>query len=653
MTTRADVLIGVEDLPGALAAGAQLLDVRWDLDDQTGAGFGRYLQGHLPGARFLDLEAVLTGPTVDPNLGRHPLPDAVQLGAGLGALGVDPARPVVVYDDPGSFAAGRAWWVLRWAGLDVRVLDGGLRAWIASGRPLETDEPDATPGGLLALAVGQLPTLDVDEVAAFDGMLIDVRSAERFAGAVGTHDTRGGHIPGAVNRPVSGYWDADGLLPPADELVAKLDLPPADVPVTVYCGSGVSAAQVILALASLGVDAALYPPSWSGWSADPDRPAATGAAMPGALGASSAVTTRLDHIRANLEAVRAHVGDRLVLVAVKADAYGHGAVEVARMAERTGAADQLGVATTSEGLELRAAGVGLPILKFSPARGEEVAAAVGAGLTLCVVDEASIIAAAAAASAQGTTARVHLKVDTGMRRIGCEPEQAPGLAALVDATPGVELEGVFSHLPISDSPRGTEFTRDQIALFRRAAGQVEAVHGPVLKHLANSGAVLGHPDAWFDMVRPGIIAYGAYPDPEAARTVPLLPGLEWRTRVSFTKQVRAGETVGYGRTWTAPADTWIATVPVGYGDGYSRLLSNRGRMLVGGRSYPIVGRVCMDQTMLDLGPSTDVEVGDEVVLVGRDGADEITTSEIAEAMGTIPYEVTCLITARVARTWVG
>lgn len=373
-----------------------------------------------------------------------------------------------------------------------------------------------------------------------------------------------------------------------------------------------------------------------------------------APGTSSIATTRLDHLRANLDAVRARVGGRAVLAAVKADAYGHGAVEVSRMIERTGAADWLGVATVGEGLELRAAGITLPVLKLSVARGEEVAAAVAAGLTLCVVDEDSILEAGAAATALGTTASVHLKVDTGMRRIGCEPELAPSLAQRVDATPGVRLEGLFSHLPISDSPRGEEFTRGQVALFARTAREVEAARGPVpLKHLANSGAVLGHPDTWFDLVRPGIMIYGAYPDPEAARTVPLLPALEWRTRVSFVKRVPAGETVGYGRTWTAPRDTWIATVPVGYGDGYSRLLSNRGRMLVRGRSYPIAGRVCMDQTMIDLGPDTDVTVGDDVVLVGRSGTDEITTSEIAGLMGTIPYEVTCLITRRVGRETVG
>ncbi|MCA0308212.1 MAG: alanine racemase [Actinobacteria bacterium] len=373
-----------------------------------------------------------------------------------------------------------------------------------------------------------------------------------------------------------------------------------------------------------------------------------------APGTSSIATTRLDHLRANLDAVRARVGGRAVLAAVKADAYGHGAIEVSRMIERTGAADWLGVATVGEGLELRAAGITLPVLKLSVARGEEVAAAVAAGLTLCVVDEDSILEAGAAATALGTTASVHLKVDTGMRRIGCEPELAPSLAQRVDATPGVRLEGLFSHLPISDSPRGEEFTRGQVALFARTAREVEAARGPVpLKHLANSGAVLGHPDTWFDLVRPGIMIYGAYPDPEAARTVPLLPALEWRTRVSFVKRVPAGETVGYGRTWTAPRDTWVATVPVGYGDGYSRLLSNRGRMLVRGGSYPIAGRVCMDQTMIDLGPDTDVAVGDEVVLVGRSGTDEITTSEVAGLMGTIPYEVTCLITRRVGRETVG
>ncbi len=362
-------------------------------------------------------------------------------------------------------------------------------------------------------------------------------------------------------------------------------------------------------------------------------------------------TTRLDHIEANLAAIRRHVGDRAVLAAVKADAYGHGAVEVARHLQSTGAVDQFGVATVGEGIELRRAGITLPILKLSVARGPEVVAAVEHDLALIGIDEASIGQAAAAAAATGREAVLHLKVDTGMHRLGCEPAEAVRLARLADATRGVRLVGMMSHLPISDHPRGQEFTAGQIALFGRVAAEVEAARGPLLKHLANSGGVLAHPDSWFDMVRPGVMIYGSYPDPEVARTVPLLPGLEWRTRVTFVHPVRAGETVGYGRTWTAPQDTLVATIAVGYGDGYSRSLSNRGRVLIGGTSYPIVGRVSMDQTMVDLGAEPTVTVGDEVALIGTDGDEEITAAELAALQGTIAYEVTCGISSRVARAY--
>lgn len=362
--------------------------------------------------------------------------------------------------------------------------------------------------------------------------------------------------------------------------------------------------------------------------------------------------TLLGNIEHNLRGIRARVGDRLVLAAVKANAYGHGAAAVSQMIERTGAADWLGVATVEEGLQLRDAGVSLPILKFSPTRDvDDVTRALLAGITLSVVDEASIAQVAAAADALDLSeVAVHLKVDTGMRRVGAEPADAPALAASIAGHPRLRLQGVFSHLPISDSPAGDEFTRQQAALFADTAAAIEAGVGPVeLKHLANSGGVLGHPETWFDMVRPGIMIYGSLPDPLAQRTVDLRPGLEFTTRVSFVKPVAAGETIGYGRTFAAPADTWIATIPAGYGDGYSRLLSNRGRVLIGGVSYPIAGRVCMDQTMIDLGPEPVAAVGDEAVLIGRRGDAEITAENVAELMGTIPYEVTCLITQRVTR----
>ncbi|MBB1496155.1 alanine racemase [Propioniciclava sp. MC1595] len=369
---------------------------------------------------------------------------------------------------------------------------------------------------------------------------------------------------------------------------------------------------------------------------------------------ATTATTRLDHIRANLHAIRARVGDRRVLVAVKADAYGHGAIGVSRMVEATGAADWLGVATVDEALQIRDAGVRLPILKLSHAlTDDEVAACITRDIDLAVVSADSIDQVGRVAGEVGRTASVHLKVDTGMRRIGCEPTAAPDLARRVDAA-GLRLRGLFSHLPVSDTEAGREFTERQIALFARVADDVAAARGRVeLVHLANSGGVMMHPGSWFDMVRPGIMVCGSKPDVTTADTVPLLPGLEWTTRVTFVKGVAAGESVGYGRTWTAPQDTVVATIPVGYGDGYSRLLSNRGRVLIGGRSCPIVGRVCMDQVMVDVGPGSSVDVGDEVVLIGRSGAEEITVSEVADLMGTIPYEVTCLINARVARAVVG
>ena len=371
------------------------------------------------------------------------------------------------------------------------------------------------------------------------------------------------------------------------------------------------------------------------------------------IGTPSLATTRLDHIASNLAAIRAHVGERQVLVAVKADAYGHGAVAVTRHLQHTGLADQFGVATVGEGVELRQAGITLPILKLSLARGPELAVAVAHDLALVAVDTESVRDAAAAARTTGREAALHLKIDTGMRRIGCEPADAPQLAALIRDTPGVRLVGVMSHLPISDAPEGDDFTASQIARFREVAEALEAEHGPLTKHLANSGGILAHPESWLDMVRPGVMAYGSYPDAQTPRTVALLPGLEWRSRVVFVKPVRAGETVGYGRTWTAPADSWLATVSIGYGDGYSRSLSNRGRMLVNGRSYPVAGRVSMDQTMIDLGPEPTVVVGDEVVLIGRSGEDEITAAELAELQHTISYEVTCAIGRRVAREYRG
>ncbi len=365
------------------------------------------------------------------------------------------------------------------------------------------------------------------------------------------------------------------------------------------------------------------------------------------------VRIRMDHIRFNMKQVRQAVGNNCkILIAVKANGYGHGAVEVAQLAEKTGM-DWLGVATIPEGIQIREAGVRLPILKFSPAFEEEMDAALSQDLTLTVCELENIKALQRRCANLNINGCVHLKVETGMGRIGVSLEDAPALALFIEKEcPNLNLEGVFTHLPVSDHPeRG--FTESQIEQFKTVVDNIHAAIGRRVKiiHCANSGAVLSHKTSWLDMVRPGVMIYGYYPDPKTPQSIPIKPGMSIYTRVAFIKKIKAGTSIGYGRTWFSSRETWIATLPVGYGDGFNRLFSNKGRVLISGKSYPVVGRVCMDQTMIDLGPETPVQVGDEVVLMGKSEDLEITCSEWAQVLHTIPYEVTCRIDARVSRVY--
>ena len=363
----------------------------------------------------------------------------------------------------------------------------------------------------------------------------------------------------------------------------------------------------------------------------------------------------LHALTVNARALRERAGGRKVLAAVKANAYGHGAVNVAHVLERRRLVDWFGVATVPEGIELRDAGVSLPILKLSHSFPEELAEQLAADITPTVVDGASAVLVARVAGDMGRV-NVHLAVDTGMGRIGCTPEDAVPVARRIDEL-GLVLEGVFTHLPVSDTPEGHDFTVDQLRLFADTVAAIQADRAarglpPVpLVHGGASAAVLGHDLAGLTMVRPGVSLYGMYPDPTTPRTVDLEPVMSVHSRVSMVKRVPAGATVGYGRTWRAPTDRWIATVPIGYGDGFSRLNSNVGRMLVNGRSFPIAGRVCMDQTMLDLGAEDDhgVRPGNKVIILGADGDQRITADELAERARTINYEVTTLVTPRVTR----
>ena len=371
----------------------------------------------------------------------------------------------------------------------------------------------------------------------------------------------------------------------------------------------------------------------------------------------------LGALERNLDAIRAHVEFRKILLPVKANAYGHGLTEVSRSGVFTAplaqflqdrsVVDWFGVATVEEGVRLRAAGITLPILKLSATQNHEVARAIEADLTLTVVDPVSIWAVSAAAEALDKHVNVHLKVDTGMRRIGCPPSLAPRFAELVEQAPYCHLQGVFTHFAASDNPEEDDFTNRQLSQFIEAVDEIEDTlgRGIELKHAANSGAVERHPDSWLDMVRPGILSYG-YPQ-SPLPTLRVDPVLSLISHVSFVKTVHAGETVSYGRTWVAPWDTRVATVSIGYGDGYTRLLSNRAEVLIQSRRYPQIGTVCMDQIMVDLGPDSTIGVGEQVTLIGRDGSESIGANDLGALAGTISYEILTRIAERVSRVYIG
>jgi thiosulfate/3-mercaptopyruvate sulfurtransferase len=275
------VLIGAGALQALLDNGSTpvLLDVRWALGDPHGRD--HYRAGHIPGARYVDLDTELAGPAASGG-GRHPLPAVDDLQAAARRWGLSRGQSVIVYDNSGGLAAARAWWLLRWAGVpDVRLLDGGLAGWVATDRPLESSEAPGVEPGDVELSPGHLPVLTADEAAglARTGALLDARAGERYRGEIEPVDPRAGHIPGAISAPTAENLTASGAFHTAEHLRDRfrtLGVVPSGDPVGVYCGSGVTAAHQVAALAVAGIDAALYPGSWSAWSSEPDRPIATG-----------------------------------------------------------------------------------------------------------------------------------------------------------------------------------------------------------------------------------------------------------------------------------------------------------------------------------------------------------------------------------------
>ncbi len=357
----------------------------------------------------------------------------------------------------------------------------------------------------------------------------------------------------------------------------------------------------------------------------------------------------LDAIAHNVSAIKAHVGPGVqVMAVVKANAYGHGALPAA-LAALHGGAQRLAVARAGEGLALRAAGIAAPILVLGYTPPQEVFQAVEAGLTLTVTEADVAARVAEAAQALGRPAAVHVKVDTGMGRFGLLPEEVVGFAQALTTHSGIVLEGLFTHFAVADAADST-YTRAQFVVFQQVLAALEGAGIAIpLRHVANSAATLALPETHLDAVRPGIAIYGLRPSGEVAPAVTLRPALALKSHVARVRTLPAGSSISYGRTYITPRALPVALVPVGYGDGYHRLLSSRGAVLINDRRCPIVGRVCMDQFVVDVSEAGAVAVGDEVVLIGAQGEDCITADEVARQAETINYEVVTGLTARPPR----
>jgi alanine racemase len=357
----------------------------------------------------------------------------------------------------------------------------------------------------------------------------------------------------------------------------------------------------------------------------------------------------LDALRWNFRQIRSKVGPGVkVLSMVKANGYGHGAPAVAKALAAEGN-DAFGVATLEEGVELRQAGIQAPILVLAGAYPDQVDQFFDNRLTPVIHALENAKELDRAARGRNKTFNVHLKVDTGMGRIGFLAAEIDSWLPKIKDFKALKIEGVFSHFSHAESVEGG-YTRQQLRLFQ---GVVDRLHdagiAPSLVHLANSAATITLPAAYFDMVRPGLMLYGVYPSPTMASQISLKPVLSWKTRILQLKKVSAGSSISYGQTFVTKRESLIATLPMGYADGYPRLLSNRGEVLVGGKRAPVAGRVCMDLTMIDVTDIEKIQPGDEVVLLGRQGDAEISADEMAAWANTISYEILTSISNRVPR----
>lgn len=365
------------------------------------------------------------------------------------------------------------------------------------------------------------------------------------------------------------------------------------------------------------------------------------------------VEVNLDRLTENYAAIVRYVAPAQVMPVLKANAYGHGLVAVARHMASLGA-PYLGVAFLEEGILLREAGVTTPILVLGGIIGNQIPLFLEHNLTLTASSVEKLGQINDAARQMGMRARVHLKIDTGMERVGVHYYSAESLLDAAQGCSYCEVEGIFTHFANSDAADLT-YSQLQLERFQQVLSYYESrgLPLPALRHAANSGAIARFAPSHFDMVRAGILLYGVYPSVDVPRTVPVRPALTWKSRVVYFKVVLPGHPVSYGSTWQSDHMVRLVTVPVGYGDGYFRSMSNQAKVIIRGRRYPVVGRICMDQCMINIEWDAAYN-NDEVILIGEDeqgGA--ILVEELAEWAGTVPYEILTNVNTRVPRVYRG
>lgn len=362
----------------------------------------------------------------------------------------------------------------------------------------------------------------------------------------------------------------------------------------------------------------------------------------------------LDALAANFHVIKRHVGPGVnVMAIVKANAYGHGSVACARRLAAEGA-DWFGVALPEEGIDLRESGINQPILCLGGFWEGQAAACVKYRLTPVVYRLDMMEDLDRAARAAGVSVDVHLKIDTGMGRLGFRFDELNDAPAMLKRFVNVRVDGLMTHFAAADDPTCEALTEDQIARFSSAAGAFcQAGHHLTFQHSANSAAIYSHPDAWSNMIRPGGVLYGLWRDvlPAKVDASDLKPVMSLHSRISLLKWVPAGETIGYGCTFEASRKTLVATIPIGYDDGYPRALSNRAHVVVRGVCASVIGRISMDLTLVDVTGVPGVQSGDPVILIGRDekSGQSVTAEELAKIAGTLSYEITCGIGSRVPR----